>query len=45
MRPLARDVSYDIHKVFNFITAGIIAPNRPFSKWFHCRRPLGVIIR
>ena len=28
MRPLVRDVSYDIHRVFDFTTAGMIAPNR-----------------
>jgi alcohol dehydrogenase len=28
MRPLARDVSYDIHRIFDFTTAGMIAPNR-----------------
>ena len=28
MRPLVRDVSYDIHRVFDFATAGMTAPNR-----------------
>jgi alcohol dehydrogenase len=28
MRPLVSDVSYDIHRVFDFTTAGMIAPNR-----------------
>jgi alcohol dehydrogenase len=28
MRPLARDVSYDIHRVFDFTTAGMSASNR-----------------
>jgi alcohol dehydrogenase len=28
MRPLVGDVSYDIHRIFDFTTAGMIAPNR-----------------
>ena len=28
MRPLAGNVSYDIHRIFDFTTAGMIAPNR-----------------
>ena len=28
MRALVRGISYDIHRVFDFITAGMIAPNR-----------------
>ena len=28
MRPLAGNVSYDIHRIFDFSTAGMITPNR-----------------
>jgi alcohol dehydrogenase len=28
MRPLVRDVAYDIHRIFDFATAGMVAPNR-----------------
>lgn len=28
MKPLVGDVSYDIHRIFDFATAGMIAPNR-----------------
>ena len=28
MRPLVCDVSYDINRIFDFTTAGMIAPNR-----------------
>jgi alcohol dehydrogenase class IV len=28
MRPLVRDVTYDIHRIFDFTTAGMIPPNR-----------------
>ena len=28
MKPLAADVSYDIHRIFDFATAGMVAPNR-----------------